>query len=413
MGRSRKKKRGEKDDDSDGNEGLDDQSFMSDSDNSVDSARTVKTSLLRIESSLRNTWSSILSSKDQKDYRQMLVRAGPQVDKILLTLKAVANYAPDVTTIDSKLLNLKTMITSIDEKLEDLKSTPKTYASATQSNVPKFTTASRTKAIPKTLPSLVMCGINEDLNHDDSLKELKQKVNFRNLKFAPVKTRNLSNNKVRIDLNTTEDRDKLIDAINETSTLKAEPSKKRRPLMILKGIPNDVNEDQLVEVIKHQNTHINHSIKNDEDLKFRFKRKNYSRTSSEKQYNAVVEVSPEVRAAILKEQRVAIDFVRVHAEDFSVFSQCYKCLGFGHIQTKCDKTAKCARCAQDHLTIECTITPEDLNKKTKTAKCYNCEQQNMKTTGKKSSTDHCATSKTCEVLRAYEKHTLTTIDYGS
>ena len=83
-------------------------------------------------------------------------------------------------------------------------------------------------------------------------------------------------------------------------------------------------------------------------------------------------------------------------------TQCTKCQGFGHLDSYCKKTPKCALCSEDHATIQhyCTSC------KTKGKKCIhlapncaNCKQA------------HTATDKCCEVYLAAKTRTNATISY--
>lgn len=38
--------------------------------------------------------------------------------------------------------------------------------------------------------------------------------------------------------------------------------------------------------------------------------------------------------------------------------QCHRCQKWGHATSNCNMHAKCLKCAKDHLTGECTKTPE-------------------------------------------------------
>ncbi len=60
-------------------------------------------------------------------------------------------------------------------------------------------------------------------------------------------------------------------------------------------------------------------------------------------------------------------------------NQCFRCCGFNHSSNRCEKEAKCIRCAGSHLYKDCTIPISD----TKNHKCANCLQ------------NHAAVSKVC------------------
>ncbi|CAG5049762.1 unnamed protein product [Parnassius apollo] len=88
---------------------------------------------------------------------------------------------------------------------------------------------------------------------------------------------------------------------------------------ILKGVPKDVPAEDLVKIIRHQNTEIA-EIANDSidinNLSLRFKHNN----RNENFYNAVFLVGPKIYRKIKEMGRVCmpcIDHQRIHLENFS------------------------------------------------------------------------------------------------
>ncbi|CAG2104153.1 unnamed protein product, partial [Medioppia subpectinata] len=95
-----------------------------------------------------------------------------------------------------------------------------------------------------------------------------------------------------LEFETERERDIIIKEINEKSdVLTSEPSKKKRPLIELKGVLKDVTEEELIKSIIDQNSNVELAIGNDfreEHLKVRFRRKN----RNDRLINYVIEVSP-------------------------------------------------------------------------------------------------------------------------
>lgn len=117
-----------------------------------------------------------------------------------------------------------------------------------------------------------------------------------------------------------------------------------------------------------------------------------------------------MRLAFLKEERVNVEHQRVHVEDFSSFTQCYKCLQFGHIKSKCTAdVTPCSHCAsKTHTVDDC---PDKADKKKQ--RCFNCHSHNVKT-GKTSNDAHSSTSaRDCPIVKRMMQRVNERTDYGS
>lgn len=233
------------------------------------------------------------------------------------------------------------------------------------------------------------------------------------------------NDRVEITLATQEARKETIEKINATGKFKAQEAKQLLPMMILKGISNDVPREELAERLKSGNTTLAPSTTESAtggELRVCFLRSNWR---PDLYYNAVLEAAPEVVSAALALGRLHIGHQLVHVAPFSRLMQCSRCQHFGHIAAKCQeansrpggshnsrpsreeagKSASeaattlapeaCAHCAGNHRLVDCP----DKDDKGK-LKCANCHEWNQTRTSasaswKKRATDHRATSSKC------------------
>lgn len=368
-----------------------------------------------IENSANKIKDLMTARRTGKMSEQTATEISKLVDEILLLTgeMKVASECSIVTALEdlrNEVLAAKTHIAETKTAL--MKTTaptpsPRTYAGATNklktTSITQVTTKTITSEPPQPqLPSLVFTTTNPN---EDPMTVFKKTFPAKTLKIMPIFTK-LGAKSVRATFTKTEDRDELKYWINSTTTLKAEDSRKRRPLVALKGIPAEVPQAELIETILAQNDHIAKTVSTEDAIKIRFTRKN---RLHEDAYDAILEVTPKTWAAII-DDRVAIGYLRVHSETFTPFTQCYKCLGFGHTKTHCTKTQRCSYCAEDHHIDECP------HKKAKTAgrnKCYNCVEYNKITkTVPKARTDHEATSKTCPRAIAAAERANSSVDYG-
>ena len=98
-----------------------------------------------------------------------------------------------------------------------------------------------TNTAKQTFSSLVKA-IDVNANHDKVCELFKRHVNPRKLKCGINKMTKLSKNTIRLEFDTEKERDVIINAVNKTKDLKSEVSKKKRHLLIIKGVHKDVKE---------------------------------------------------------------------------------------------------------------------------------------------------------------------------
>lgn len=256
---------------------------------------------------------------------------------------------------------------------------------------------------PVTRPAIVVTPKVQPETREDAVRQFRDCINFKISKYAPAKIQPLSNHKLRVEFDSIKHMEDALLKLNASTLVSAEPARKLKPMFILKGISMDTSSEQLVDIIKEQNSELN--VENEVDLQLRFKRNN----RNPKLYNAVFQASPIVWRKVIEKGRLSVDFQQVHAGDFSPFIQCHHCLQFGHTKNKCTvKNSPCAYCAAgDHLIEAC---PE--RERHAAPKCFNCHAHNSKF-NIKSDVRHTATSEECPRLVAMKKRITCRIDYGS
>ncbi|KAL0892591.1 hypothetical protein ABMA27_014320 [Loxostege sticticalis] len=252
---------------------------------------------------------------------------------------------------------------------------------------------------PRTLPSIIIKTSKEDPNQPSVLDQWKSKVSFRDTTFAPTKVKPIGKNALRVDFESPDHCAEALKRANAVPGLKAEEARKRKPLIILKGINKDTNREELLDIIAQQNAVPIEGMR----LCFPLKNRN------EKLYNVVLEVQPTIYKKFIESERVNIEHQRVRAAEFSRFVQCYKCLEFGHTNNKCRADYyPCSHCASTaHSFANCP------NKnKSEALKCINCTRHNEKT-GSNAGTKHSATnSKICPRIIHTRNILQETVDYG-
>ncbi|CAG4936217.1 unnamed protein product [Parnassius apollo] len=233
----------------------------------------------------------------------------------------------------------------------------------------------------------------------------RKSISFRATRYAPARVQTVSHNKLRVEFDNEQQRDETLTRLLNSKVVTAEPARKLRPMIILKGISVDTPTEELVDIIKMQNAELSDTITEQDDLKFCFKRSN----RNPHLYNAVFRAQPTVWRKIISMCKLSIDHQRIHVEEFSPFMQCHKCYQFGHTKNKCtSENTACGHCAATtHNSENC---PKRDNPDC--AQCINCVAHNTKFSTKLD-TKHKATSTYCPRLRAMKERIINRIDYGS
>jgi hypothetical protein len=315
-------------------------------------------------------------------------------------LNAIKNIKDTQTSMMREIKEMKTSQTKQTSKVESWAKIASNSLNITQSQV-------NANNVKQTFSSIVKA-TDVNANHDKVCEIFKRHVNPRKLKCGINKMTKLSNNTLRLEFDSEKERDVIIAAVNKTKDLTSEVSRKKRPLLIIKGVHKNVKEGELIEAIVQQNENVANVIKGDkvdDHIKVRFKRRNRNIRLD----NYVIEVSPGVRHSLIDLGRVNVEYQRVHVSEFSSFVQCYKCFGFGHTTKHCSLDENqnfCGHCAGDHKTSDCTSTSD----KSK-IKCVNCSKSNVKF-GNQEPTSHVSTSKSCPHVIKMQQRAIDMTDYG-
>ena len=287
---------------------------------------------------------------------------------------------------------------------------PRSYASVAAGPQRAGPTLVQRVEMPKSRPALILSSADPRLKAKDVRDLWAKKVSFTDTNFAPARVTLVSNDKVRVEFDSPKHAEVAKRKVAKVPTLRAEDAKRLNPSIILKGIRKDSPSDALVGIIKGQNPAVRDALAKDGAagvLRLAFLK---GHRSPDTHYNAVLEVSPSVRTALLQgsEHRVCINHQRVRAEDFSPFMQCMKCLQFGHQSGRCPgNRLACAHCAEEgHTRADCPRKGEPL-----ALRCYNCKKHNSGKGGSRNDA-HGATHRTCPSVQTMMNRANARVYYG-
>ncbi|XP_072948355.1 uncharacterized protein [Epargyreus clarus] len=257
---------------------------------------------------------------------------------------------------------------------------------------------------PVSKPSIIVYPTSEDNNRQQVAEKWRKSIHFKEVNYAPAGIQPVGRNKLRVEFDTADQRDETLKRLESSTDIRAEPSRKLRPMVILKGVYKDTPVEELTELIVKQNAEVYALQPGPDDLQFRFERRN----KNNKLYNAVFITSPSTWKKLMELGRINVNHQRIHVEEFVPLLQCYKCLQFGHLKKYCSsEVGSCSHCGEDNHTLAtCPARnePEKIN-------CYNCNIKNHKL-NIMSDTRHSPTSDNCPLREAMRDRVQGKIDYG-
>ncbi|GFY35803.1 uncharacterized protein TNCV_4841801 [Trichonephila clavipes] len=204
--------------------------------------------------------------------------------------------------------------------------------------------------------------------------------------------RTINNNRVLVQCISKEDKDRFLTAIKEkTNTLKVSSPKKRNPNVLLKNLPNEISDHDVLQLLKDQNPELEEKVQLWEETKIRFTLKKF-----ENSRHLVLEMNPNCRNLCLNLKFLRANWNVCKIQDFIVINRCFKCLGYHHKAADCLNGLCCFKCAGEHKSSECNLS---------TQVCVNCIRFNKKTRdpNKKVNVNHKPYSSCCKCHQFMEK----------
>lgn len=302
------------------------------------------------------------------------------------------------TTIKAELSKVTTVGTKTNESPTYAQvASPRPLTSTSNPTPPE-----KEKRISK--PSIIIYPTSEDKNRQEVAEEWRRSVHFKQVNYAPAGVRHVGKNRLRVEFDTAVQRDETLQRMQPSASIRAEPSRQLKPMIILKGILKHTPLEELTNLIVSQNADIEALQPGAEELHLRFERRN----RNAKLYNAVFITTPRVWKKIMELGRINIDHQRVHVEEFVPLMQCFKCLQFGHLKKYCTSDVdSCAHCEENSHTF---ATCPNKNNQEK-ANCFNCHNKNQRLKTN-SDTKHSPTSDRCPIRAAMRDRVVGKINYG-
>lgn len=292
----------------------------------------------------------------------------------------------------------------IEDKIEDLKecirSAPKTPAQNTSfADVVKKGHNSIVR--PPSTSSIIVYPTNKEKSSEDLKKLIQTLIKPEELKLHIRGMRKTKDGGVIISAEGKDDIEKLKQSEQlKNSGLKLEDKIKRRPKIILLGVPTSTPEKEVLECLYEQNISDKypHVLRDNFLSSIKLSHKSGRRDSSH--CNFILELPADIRNMIIQQERVFINWTSCPVRDFTIVTRCYKCQQYGHSAKYCrDTDSTCGHCGcMGHTIKECSKLQEP-------PKCASCQRYNKPS-------QHRTGDALCPARKSAEARYLNSIDYG-
>lgn len=283
----------------------------------------------------------------------------------------------------------------------------------TPPSTPSFAEITRNEAkqnkkrdLPKNKPALIISSTSEVKSPAETMQKRRRATDFRNTNYSPAGYAFVSNNKIRVEFDNTEQRNETLKMINtkKDQTIKAEEARMLNPMFIIKGISKETTPESLQEIIIRQND-LNQNANQSPPITL----KQVKNNKNPNLYNATFMTTPQTFREIIPKERININHQRVHVEEYIPILQCYNCMQIGHISSRCTKDhPTCSYCAaQTHTFKDCPVKND-----TKRNSCINCTIHYQIHKINKTPPQHSATSNLCPRITSAMERLRTKINYG-
>lgn len=280
--------------------------------------------------------------------------------------------------------------------------TPSYAQIVSASVVPPSNRRDRSRSKVKKSHNIMVYPKTEGVTSDQTRKRIQSKITPSSINVKVNSVRNIGKGGIIINAPSSDDIDKLLVELQQMEEIKDEfqafKPKLKDPSIIIYNVTEDLSNEDFLESLKSQNVELSEATLT-------------VRTSFRSRYgkNMIVSMNPEAFNAIMKKQKIVLNWTRLSFKENLKIVQCFRCGKYGHIALKCrDENFReggglCLRCGtKGHRERECSSDP----------KCINCESHNLKfrTTF---DTKHSARAIDCKIREKEVDLVMSRTNYGS
>ncbi|KAL0833096.1 hypothetical protein ABMA28_001206 [Loxostege sticticalis] len=241
----------------------------------------------------------------------------------------------------------------------------------------------------------------DKMKSSDDTKTLVQKIiQPDQMKLHVRSLRKTKNGGVIISTDTKDDIQKLKQSAQlTTSGLTLDEPHKRKPRIVVVGVPSSMQEKDVFNCIYQQNLADRLDGMTPEIFLKSVKLSHKSGKKDADTCNYIIEVPANIRKAIITKDRVFVNWSSCPVRDFTLVTRCFKCQQYGHAAKTCrEEHNTCGHCGElGHLMKECP-------KKAEPPKCATCLHY-------KKPCNHKTGDPDCPAKKMAEKRYIDSIDY--
>lgn len=241
----------------------------------------------------------------------------------------------------------------------------------------------------------------DKMKSSEETKNLVQKIiRPEQMKLHVRGLRKTRNGGVIISTDTKDDIEKLRQSKQlTTSGLTMDEPLKRKPRIVLIGVPASMPETEVFNCIYQQNLADKLQNTTLETFLASIKLSHKSGKRDAETCNYIIEVPAHIRKALIAKDRVFINWSSCPVRDFTLVTRCFKCQQYGHAAKSCrEEAVTCGHCGVvGHALKDCT-------KKAEPAKCATCLHFKKPYNHKTGDAD-------CPARKIAEKRYINSIDY--
>lgn len=319
---------------------------------------------------------------------QMAVQYQSLKQKAIQTHTSLQNTTEKID-LSQRILDLKQCI----EESSKPKMVTKSFADMVKRNSSSF--------IQPTNTSSVAIYPTDKQKSSEETKSLVQKIiRPEEMKLHVRGFRKIRNGGVVISTNSKDDVEKLKQSTQlKTSGLTVDEPQKRRPRIVVIGVPAAMQEMEVFNCIYQQNLADKIQDMTIEKFLACTKLSHKSGKKEAETCNYVIEVPALIRKALINNDRVFVNWSSCPVKDFTLVTRCYKCQQYGHAAKSCKKEYNiCGHCGEEgHELKSCP-------KKAEPSKCATCMHFNKPCNHKTGDAE-------CPAKLIAEKRYINSIDY--
>lgn len=313
-----------------------------------------------------------------------------------LKQKAIQTHTSLNTLTEER--NLADCLTEIKQTIQE--SCKKQTVASTTSFADMVKMGSSNFVRPNNFSSVAIYPSDNSKTSDETKNMVQKIICPEEMKLKVRGVRKIKKGGLIISTETKEDLDKVRQTVQLANLgLTVDEPQKRKPRIIIIGVPASMAETEVYKCIYEQNLADKLPAMSRDTFLTSMKLSHKSGKKDSENCNYIIEVPAAIRKAIISQDRLFINWSSCPVRDFTQVTRCYKCQQYGHAAKSCKSEAPtCGHCGEEGHSIQ------DCSKKAEAPKCATCLRFKKQANHKTGDPD-------CPAKKAAESRYINSIDY--